>query len=177
MFTYFSRYFTLISRSIHTAEQFEQLKAGEFDVANSTNFIQAGTIPNIFNEVSFFANSTAAAITFNDEYYNYISIQPKIKYVSVYLTHGGLGADQFVKFPNNYKSYNIHVHSISSADIDAIEQWQSATNVEILVDQKPRNEILDRITELSQTKNLHFSLSRIAHMQEQLAALRTEMSA
>lgn len=130
--------------------------------------IVGGAIRNAFDEVQTLATFDVATITVNDEKRNFVALTKSKKDVSAYLTQGGIGGGQMKLLPTDYDTYSLHVQALSLADIHAIEQWQSAEHIDILVENRLNDAVAARVAALSLRKNIRVTLSRFANITEDM---------
>lgn len=148
-------------QSIRSLEEFEAFKSGESLIAGTSYIIFDIEHPDIFGEIQHFVNYPVPFIIFNNGL-NYITIEPKTKKVSAYITRDDIGAGHLVHLPSDYVNYELYTEGVSKSDMEAMEQWKSAEVIGLMVDNKPTEEILQRIKAL----NVKFHLSRFARNNE-----------
>lgn len=121
--------------------------------------IEATAHPNVLAEPKYFEAAPFEQVVFVDAFGNKIIISPESKSVWASFTEGSA---HLVGIPEAYKDYFITFGMnvpVTSADVDAILRWRSATDLRAIDHSNLASKLLDRIDAMSNMKVLEcFSL-------------------
>lgn len=135
--------------------EYEEFKAGRFNRFYTYYEIDGGFHSNIFSEMRYFAGHNVGLI-FNDKYRNSVNINIRDKEVYADFVYGGIGAGQLKYLPKAFEQYVIRAREMSAADVDVIDTWHLAKNVEIHIDGEnaklPSAQLMDRIIRMRISK-------------------------
>lgn len=152
----------LLSKTITTLEEYEQLKADDTRDSNTAYVIQAGIVADIFADVPLFAYASIRSITFKDEWANYVRITGDGEFICD-LTHGPGIYDALLRVPVGFRKYTLNVWTVSMDDFKAVARLRTAERIELTVDCEPNANVMERITGLSMARGvLKFKLSPMA---------------
>lgn len=143
---------------------YEQFKAGKFQGKHVVFKINSTAHENIFDEVKIIATKPVyfddERISFRDEYFNLISIEPKSKRVDAIFHHRGGKENRLADLPVNYEIYDIRVEVLTMADVDALRKWRSAEDIYIESRYRPNEDIIALIKNAQETQNIIFKIQR-----------------
>lgn len=148
--------------TIDTPEMYDQFKAAKFDSRYLVYTIKAPAHTNLFDEIKSFASKAVTfddeRIIFEDEHRNHISIIPKHKLVNANFQKGENKEDRLRILPDNYKTYNIRVNTLTAGDMKVIEDWKSAESIDIISLDQPDDVVMELLHEVEKSRNIRISV-------------------
>lgn len=123
-----------------------QLKANLPKAAYDTDYIIEGPAAlNVFESLPALAHIEAKSIKFTDNDGNYVVLNIADSKVDVYARIGAFPHVSFSHLPANFAEYSLYVERVQGADVAAIEQWKSATKINLVSRLEPSQDLMDRL--------------------------------